>query len=154
MKKLLFVCTGNTCRSPMAEAVMKVLASAHGLTGWEIASAGVMAAAGTPASWAAMQAVAEIGGDLTDFKSSQLTAAMAAEADLIVVMTASHRNEVVRRWPGTAGKVHLLLEYTPDSGNNVADPFGGSLDLYRYTLAAMLPALNSLLEQILNSKQN
>ena len=134
MKQLLFVCSGNTCRSPMAEACFKVLAQAHGLDGLIVKSAGTGAIKGAPASYQACEAVKEIGGDLRDFSSTPLSF------------------EILRRYPAAAGKVRLLLEFDNQAGANVNDPFGGGLDLYRFTLSAMMPALNRLAEKILNNE--
>lgn len=152
MKQLLFVCSGNTCRSPMAEAVFKVLAGAHGITGLTVRSAGTGAVSGAPASYHACEAVKDIGGDLSKFGSTPLSSELVDTSDLIVVMTSGHRSELIRRYPNAAGKVHLLLEYAGDGGADVVDPFGGSLDLYRFTLSAMMPALNKLAEKILNKE--
>ena len=144
MKQVLFVCTGNTCRSPMAEAAFNVLAGAHGID-WRAGSAGTCAWPGGPASNMAQRAVAEIGGDLGGFRSRPLSRAMIEESDLIVAMTADHREDILAGYPSAAGKTRLLLEFAPGNEENVADPYGGSLDLYRYTLEAMMPALDGLI---------
>lgn len=152
MKQLLFVCSGNTCRSPMAEACFKVLAQAHGLDGLIVKSAGTGAIKGAPASYQACEAVKEIGGDLRNFSSTPLSFELVDKSDLIIAMTAGHRAEILRRYPAAAGKVRLLLEFDNQAGANVNDPFGGGLDLYRFTLSAMMPALNRLAEKILNNE--
>lgn len=150
MKQLLFVCSGNTCRSPMAEACFKVLAEAHGLTDIEIRSAGTGAMRGMPASYQACEAVKDIGGDLSVFRSTPLSSELVNSSDLIIAMTSGHRAEIIRRYPMAADKVRLLLEFAGQPGTSVSDPFGGSLDLYRFTLSAMMPALNNLADKILN----
>jgi len=147
MKQVLFVCTGNTCRSPMAEAAFNVLAGAQGV-GWRAKSAGTCAWPGGAAGGMAQLAVAEIGGDLKNFRSRPLSRALVDESDLIVAMTADHRADILENYPDVAGKTRLLLEFAPGNDENVADPYGGSLDLYRYTLEAMLPALDGLIARI------
>jgi len=118
MSQLLFVCTGNTCRSPMAEAVMKVLLRAHGLDGEDgaaegvvVLSAGLSAFEGEAASRQAMAAVEPIGGDLRNFRSRRLTEELVNASDLIVVMTAGHRRQLLGLYPQAAAKTKLLLEF-------------------------------------------
>ena len=150
MKQILFVCSGNTCRSPMAEAVFRKLAQERGVE-IEVKSAGTGAWRGSSASYASQEAAAEIGADLSDFESTPLSLELMDGSDLVVGMTAGHRREILSRYPDAADKVRLLLEFD-GSRQDVSDPYGGSLDLYRFTLQAMLPALERLLELIENKQ--
>jgi protein-tyrosine phosphatase len=143
MKKLIFVCTGNTCRSPMAEGLMKHLLGPD--CGWEISSAGIHASNGCPASSGAVEALRMLRIDLSKHSSRRLTAAMVREADLIVTMTAAHRDTVLAIAPESAGKVFLLKSFgVAKCAADIYDPVGEALDVYcrvRDEIDAALPDL-------------
>ena len=130
--RILFVCTGNTCRSPMAEAIARATTSARGLRDVDVASAGVSAWDGAPASDGALLVGMEHGLDLSSHRARLLTADIVAGAHLVLVMSPQHREraEVL----GGHGRTHLLMEYAGGRpGSAVSDPFGGELDVYRAT---------------------
>lgn len=110
MKKVLFVCTGNTCRSPMAEALLRQKAMEEGIR-LEVGSAGISAVNGLSPSDAAVQVMKEKGIDHSSHRSRPLDAAMAAWADLILVMTEAHKQMLVHRYPDAVDKLHTLKEY-------------------------------------------
>ena len=122
-RRVLFVCTGNLCRSPMAEA----MATARGGGDVTFESAGVRAAVGAPATPVAVGAVREIGIDLAGHRARQLDRDLAEAVDRIYVMTADHRAGVLEIAPGMEDRVFLLH---PD-GADIDDPFGCTLDVYR-----------------------
>ncbi len=133
---LLMVCTGNVCRSPMAEYLLR-----HWLgpdTAWEVRSAGVSAMEGEPASEAAVVALAERGIDASGHRSRMLDQGWVDAADLIVVMTDAHRRIVEGRFPATRGKVFLLKSFGPAGRDeDIDDPIGMPLDVYRDVCAEM-----------------
>jgi protein-tyrosine phosphatase len=131
--RLLFVCTGNTCRSPLAEALARRELERRGWAQVEVASAGVAASRGSPASEGARNAAKRHHLDLGVHRSRPLEADLVSEADLILVMSSSHLWAVERL--GGGDKCALLAEFAgAGDGAGVRDPFGGDDVEYEATL--------------------
>lgn len=131
---ILFVCTGNTCRSPMAATLAEALlrerigAEDLGHFGFEVASAGVFAGVGAPASAHAVELLAAEGLDLSAHRSSPALPARIRDADRVYCLTASHRDALLGNLPPGAGAHVELLD---PEGRDIPDPIGGDLDVYR-----------------------
>lgn len=127
---VLFVCTGNTCRSPMAKGLARHWLGAD--KEWEVDSAGVAAVPGQRASEGALGVMEEKKIDLSGHRSRPLTQALVDAADLVVVMTDSHKRSLLHRFPGVAGRVVLLNDFSMrHKGEDVPDPFGMEAEVYR-----------------------
>ncbi|HMJ88682.1 MAG TPA: ribose 5-phosphate isomerase B [Candidatus Acidoferrum sp.] len=131
MKTILFVCTGNICRSPMAEGLFRY--AVRGLGDYKVMSAGVGAVDGQPASEHGVRALREIGIDIARHRSRHLTGELVSQADYIFGMTHSHVDAITLLYPQAAEKTFLLREFdeTLDAyENDISDPIGGSYEVY------------------------
>jgi RpiB/LacA/LacB family sugar-phosphate isomerase len=131
MKTILFVCTGNVCRSPMAEGLFRHATKGRG--DFRVFSAGVGAVEGLPPSEFAVKALRELGVDIAPIRSKPLTAELVQQADYIFGMTHSHVDAITLLYPQAAEKTFLLREFdeTLDSfENDISDPIGGSYEVY------------------------
>ena len=140
IKRILFVCTGNSCRSVMAERLLRHLLQRAGVDTVNVQSAGAFAIDGMGASVETQRVLQAAGIDCRDHRAKRLTADMIQAADLILAMEQLHAEEIVRWMPHAKGKVQLLKLYgfTPEQveGNpNIADPIGKPLEVYEVCFA-------------------
>ncbi len=131
MKTILFICTGNVCRSPMAEGIFRHAVQGRGH--YQVLSAGLGAMDGQPPSPHAVQAVKELGIDISGQRSRMLTPELVESADYLFGMTHSHIDTIMMLYPPAAEKTFLLREFDETLDwyeKDISDPIGGSYEVY------------------------
>ncbi len=133
-KSILFVCTGNTCRSVMAKGILSKELTQAGLKDIKVLSAGTLAVDGLSPTEETIEVMKEHGIDVSKEKSSELTKELVSKADLILTMSNLHKMQILENYPETKDKVYLFGEYVSTASDNIheiPDPIGHSVEFYK-----------------------
>ncbi len=152
MKKILLVCSGNTCRSPMAQAMLQqMLRNTHNKE-ITVKSAGLYTSDGLPASEAARLVMEEMGLDLSGHTSQKVNEALMAETELVLTMTEEQRQNLAAAFPQKKQQIFTLGEFSGQPGGDIDDPYGMDLEKYRKVSQELEEILIRVLNILINQK--
>lgn len=153
LRNVLFVCTGNICRSPMAEYLF--LSRLAPDSTWTAGSAGLAAVDGLAASRTAIEVMDEIGINIRKHHSRELTNDLVDEATIILVMTNAHALELKQRFPKAHDRMYLLGSFNNNAKEKeISDPVGSGLEIYRRTLNDIAGCLDGLIRYLQSFQEN
>ncbi len=144
---ICFICTGNTCRSPLAEGILK----SRQLEGVSVRSAGLYATDGAPISSNSLNLLQEHGMPVTPM-SRRFTEQDLEWADLILTMTAAHRDMLRIAAPKDSSKIMTLKEYTGAAQSDVQDPYGGNPEVYQQTFEELSNQIDVLARKLMGEQ--
>lgn len=147
---ILFVCTGNTCRSPMAEGILRDLAREKGLD-IRVKSAGIFALDGGDIAGNAVEVLRDIDIDISNNKSSSISEELVKEANIVLAMSNTHRESLLLKFPFMKNKIFLLNEFAFGKNKDIEDPFGGSKEYYERARDEIYKAIVEIID---NGKWN
>lgn len=145
---ILFVCTGNICRSPFAQGLFTKLMAQQGPKDITAESAGLLALPGNSATYLAQRVAAEFSVELTEHKAKPVSKDLVTWSDLILVMEKSHQNELLTNFPEATGKARSIRHFARFGSRcrGIADPYGLKYDAYRFCFLDIEDAVLGLIE--------
>ncbi len=151
--RILIVCSGNTCRSPMAEVILREELKRAGITDIEVQSAGILSTGGEAMSPYSSEVLAAGGYDRSlDFRSSSIDRLPVADFDLVLCMTKNQVTVMKHRFSGISEKTGTLAHTEEGKPQDISDPFGGPMEDYRRTFKEIHDAVMKLVVELKRSK--
>jgi len=150
--KIMFVCTGNICRSAMADKMLAKRVKEENLN-IEVYSSGTFAENGDYPTVEAIEAMEEYGVDLKQHRATNIRRSNIEEMDLILCATTTHKNMVLQLYPNLAGQVYTMKEYVGDTQNgiDISDPWGYDLAVYRKCAAEIEKIIKKIVDKMKNA---
>lgn len=149
MKKIMFICTGNICRSAMADALMKKLAKDSNKD-IEVYSCGIFAEDGDMPTFNAVEAIKEYDVDLKLHRATNIRNSRIEDMDIILCATVSHKNNVINMYPNLKDKIFTIKEYADYDKNDldIPDPWGYDIETYKFCASTISKCLNKIIDKI------
>lgn len=149
MKKIMFICTGNICRSAMADALMKKLAKDSNKD-IEVYSCGIFAEDGDMPTFNAIEAIKEYDVDLKLHRATNIRNSKIEDMDIILCATVSHKNNVINMYPNLKDKIFTIKEYADYDKNDldIPDPWGYDIETYKFCASTISKCLNKIIDKI------
>lgn len=149
MKKIMFICTGNICRSAMADALMKKLAKDSNKD-IEVYSCGIFAEDGDMPTFNAVEAIKEYDVDLKLHRATNIRNSRIEDMDIILCATVLHKNNVINMYPNLKDKIFTIKEYADYDKNDldIPDPWGYDIETYRFCASTISKCLNKIIDKI------
>ena len=146
--KIMFICTGNICRSAMAHWLMKKKLQDQNISNVEVYSSGIYAMKDDISTDEAIEVMEEYGVDLKLHRATLTSKSNIEEMDLILCMTSSHKQNLINTYPNMVEKIYTLKEYVGIDEIDIKDPWGYTIVVYRYCAAEIDKCLDKLIKKI------
>lgn len=146
--KIMFICTGNICRSAMADWLFKKKLEQNNITNIEVYSSGIYAIDGDVSPYEAIEVMEEYGVELKKHRAINIRRSNIKDMDIILCMTLSHKRDLLYMYPELKEKIYTLKEYVKDDKNGIEikDPWGYDIVTYRFCAAEIDACLDKLIE--------